>query len=206
MALITVPALIKARFVDEAKLTAGYLDLEHRSAYERSARQVASLPGGFIWQMECPLVALTREEAAVIEAFLMDLEGRVNTFRCPLPNWSGLLSGYAGNAGLVKGAGQLGTSLETDGWEPSALLLERGDWFTVNDELKMCSANVSADGAGEAELTFKPPLRRAPADNAPIVISEPYALMSQAASAEPWSLRPAQQSRYLLRAQESLNG
>ncbi|MBI1234779.1 MAG: hypothetical protein GC208_09785 [Alphaproteobacteria bacterium] len=206
MALVTVPALIKARFVEDAKITPGFMDLEHRGLYAPTVRQVASLPGGFEWVMECPFVSVTEEEGAELRAFLMKLRGRVNTFRFPVPGWTGLLSGYTGAAGLVKGAGQLGTSLESDGWNPSELLLKEGDWFTVNDELKICAADVSSDGLGEAAITFEPPLRRAPADNAPFVISSPYALMAQISPAEPWSVKPSQQGRYMLRGRESLNG
>ena len=73
-----------------------------------------------------------------------------------------------------KGASQTGRELLTDGWTPSASgVLKKGDWVQVGTQLLRVSADVSADGSGEATIRFMPRLRSSPADNAPVVTSSP---------------------------------
>jgi hypothetical protein len=116
-------------------------------------------------------------------AFLVDLDGIANSFRliaCEADQITGV-------APLVKGAGQAGFSLRSDGWGPAGLKLRRGQFVTINDELKVLMAPVIADATGNAELNFKPYLRTAPADNMPLVVTRPYGLMSMVDPKNGWS-------------------
>jgi len=74
-------------------------------------------------------------------------------------------------APLVKGAGQSGSTLVTDGWTPSAYI-PMGKWisFTVSGLIfaYRTTAAVAANSAGEADLPIRPMLRASPADNAAI--------------------------------------
>jgi hypothetical protein len=71
----------------------------------------------------------------------------------------------------------VGSTLITDGWTPSQpLLLDVGDYISINYELKIITQAVASDGSGEAILTFEPPLRVSPEDDAVIVVNSPKAI------------------------------
>ena len=81
------------------------------------------------------------------------------------------------NTVRVKGAGQTGNTLITDGWPASVTVLKAGMFVTVADQLLQLTSNATTNGSGEVTLTFKPALRVAPADNAVIEYKNPYCLM-----------------------------
>jgi hypothetical protein len=87
--------------------------------------------------------------------------------------------GSASGSPLVDGAGQYpGNTLNTDAWPISISgLLLAGDYFQIGDELKMVTSDLNSNGSGQATITFEPPLRAAPADNAPIVYTNPTCVM-----------------------------
>ena len=143
-----------------------------------------------LWACQFTLAALEEADAIAWQAFLIELEGQAGTFKMPVFPYSGPRSGYAGAAGVVQGAGQLGTSLVTDGWSNSVPILNHGDWFTINDELKMVKGNKSSNGSGQATIDFMPPLRTSPADNAALNITSPYAVMSPVSDDLGWAITP----------------
>jgi hypothetical protein len=74
----------------------------------------------------------------------------------------------------VQGASQTGNSLATEGWKNNATgLLLPGDYFGVNGELKIVTAQADADNYGNATLNFRPPLRSSPADGAVLDLVQP---------------------------------
>jgi hypothetical protein len=52
-------------------------------------------------------------------------------------------------------------------------LLMPDDEIQVGNELKLVTAPLNSDAAGLGYLQFEPPLRGAPADNAPVILHEP---------------------------------
>lgn len=107
-------------------------------------------------------------------AFLAQARGMVNDFQVKVhPRPQSALA----NTVLVQGAGQTGRSIVTDGWPNSTTVLSAGDYVTINNQLLQLTANVTSNGSGVATLTFEPPIRSAPADNAPVEYRNPYALM-----------------------------
>lgn len=74
--------------------------------------------------------------------------------------------GRAVGTGLVRGAGQTGQDLITDGWIPnvSGLLLQ-GDWVQIGTRLYTVLDDVDSDASGIATLSLWPKIRVAPADN-----------------------------------------
>jgi hypothetical protein len=71
-------------------------------------------------------------------------------------------------APLVKGAGQLGTSLITDGWTPNIVLppLRMVSFHNgVRHYIHQSTAQVVVSAIGDATLTLWPALRVSPADN-----------------------------------------
>lgn len=108
---------------------------------------------------------------------LAQLSALENTFEASPPEWSGLHSAYAGPAPLVAGADQAGKSLIIDGATASATIFLPGDYFHVvaggAKELKIVTQACTANGSGQAVVSFEPALRAAPADNAPLAIASP---------------------------------
>lgn len=72
------------------------------------------------------------------------------------------------------GTSQTGNALHIIGLPESTngLLLPE-DFFEINGELKQCTAALNSDAAGLGYLQFEPGLIRSPADNDPIIITDP---------------------------------
>ena len=71
-----------------------------------------------------------------------------------------------------------GTTLKTDGWGHSVTgILKAGDYFEVNDELKIITSDVNSDISGNADLLFEPSLRATITDNTAITTTQPKATM-----------------------------
>lgn len=129
-----------------------------------------ALLGGARWRAAYTLPAMNRAQMAAWQAFLMQLEGGVNTFSAYDPD-ARTPRGVATGTPLVKGGSQTGSSLETDGWTAGVTgILKAGDYFSVNSELKMVTGDCNSNGSGEATVSFKPALRSSPADNAPLTV------------------------------------
>lgn len=129
------------------------------------------LLGGARWSLSVTLPRMNRQQAAPWQAFLLGLEGQVNTFSGFDPDTKYPRGNVAGSTPLVKNGSQTGSSLTTDGWAASTVVLKAGDYFSVNGELKMVTSDVTSDGSGNATVSFKPALRSSPADNAPLTVT-----------------------------------
>jgi hypothetical protein len=135
------------------------------------------LLGGARWIATYTLPPMNRQQAAPWQAFLLSLEGSLNTFYGYDPDAKNP-RGIATGTPLVKNGSQTGSSLTTDGWTASQTgIMKAGDYFSVNGELKMMTADANSDGSGNATLTFKPALRASPSDNAVITVSNPTCTM-----------------------------
>lgn len=126
---------------------------------------------GARWFATYELPPMKRAQASAWMAFLIALQGRAGRFYgydpdCRRPRGTG-----AGTP-LVDGGGQTGSSLVTDGWAALSPVLRAGDYVGVNGELKMVTADVTSNGAGQATIAFKPSLRASPADNAPLTLAD----------------------------------
>jgi len=130
------------------------------------------LLGGARWVATYTLPKMTRPQAAYWQAFLMQLEGGVNTFNAFDPDARVPRGNITGSTPLVKGAGQTGSSLLIDGLAPSTTgILLPGDYFSVGGQMVMVTAPLNSDGSGEGAVSFKAALRTSPADNAPLTIT-----------------------------------
>lgn len=137
--------------------------------------QTLELPGAR-WTLTLEWRNVSLADARLIKAFLASLRGMAGSFYA-YDYTHQTPSGSAAGTPLVKGAGQTGGTLVTDGWTPGqSNLLLPGDYFGVNGELKLITAPCDSNGSGEATLTFEPPLRSAPADNASITLTKPTAV------------------------------
>lgn len=142
------------------------------------------------WRFAMEFRNLLEPDAALLQAFLVQLRGRSGRFY--MHNMArSAPRGVATGTPLVNGAAQTGNTLATDGWPPSTTgILKAGDFFGVNGELKMLVADASSNVSGQATLTFEPPLRASPADNAAITTSQPTATFMLDEDAMRWVTHP----------------
>lgn len=159
------------------------------------AVQTVEMPGAR-WKASFMMENLTEADAALLQAFLVTLRGRAGRFY--LYNFArSAPRGTASGTPLVKGAAQTGNTLIIDGCAVGATLLA-GDYFNVNGELKMVVAAATANGVGEMTLTFEPPLRSSPADNAAVTLTQPTATFMLANDELKWNTQPGKFSTFPL--------
>jgi hypothetical protein len=164
------------------------------------AVQTVEMPGAR-WHVAFTLENLTEADTALLQAFMAKLRGRAGRFTLhnfARPNPRGTATGVP----LVAGASQTGTTLNLDGLAAGATLLA-GDYFAVNGELKMVVANATADGTGAMAVTFEPPLRASPADNANITLAMPAATFMLDEDAMRWQTGPMVLTNISLAATEA---
>lgn len=134
--------------------------------------QTVRYPGS-AWEAQMTLSNLDDFESREVEVIIVQLDGMAGRIR--LRDFGRFGSAPKGNP-LVNGAGQTGTALVTDGWTPSVKVLSRGDYITVNDELKMVTADITSNASGAATILFGPQLRNSPGDNSVIEVANPYGI------------------------------
>lgn len=171
--------------------------LKFESPVNRAVQTVGR--AGALWSCAVTFQNLNEADTAILEAFLVSLEGQAN--RVSLWNWQRERPrGVGGGSPLVKGAGQTGGSLLVD-TAPTSVTnwLLAGDYVGVGSRLHMAVANASTDGSGEATLSLRPTLFDAPADNAPITLIKPTVTMMLAEDSVSWQVQPGQFVTHTLR-------
>jgi len=161
--------------------------------------------GGDQWLATLSFPPLFDANARTLRAFLAQLRGPSGRFYLK-PYGATTPAGVATGTPLVKGANQTGTSLAIDGAAAnvSGWLLV-GDYFTVNNELKMVVADCNTNGSGETTVVFEPPLRTAPADNAPLTVTNPTVVMKLIDDKQArWILDPGAIYGFSLACEEAL--
>jgi len=134
---------------------------------------IASGRGWWECQLSLPPIVGTANVNAW-RSFIAKSRGRANDFQIPVDP---IAQSAATATPLVNGAGQTGRTLNTDGWPLSTTVLVAGQFVTINNQLLQLTENVTSNGSGVATLTFEPPIRTSPADNAAIQYKNPYCLM-----------------------------
>ena len=112
-------------------------------------------------------------DRAALIAFLMKLNGQEHRFQVEDYSYA-TYAGVGGGTPRVNGANQTGGSLIIDGCPLSTTgWLKAGDQFSVENRLRILTADVDTDGSGNATLVFRPWNTIAPADNAFIIAGPP---------------------------------
>ena len=106
-------------------------------------------------------------------ALVASLDGEYG--RVKIHDWGRVGRTPAGNP-VVQDANQTGTQLSSKGWTPGKLVLRTGDYLTVNDELKMVTADVTSTSTGTAIIPIAPMLRTSPPVNGKIEVGNPYGI------------------------------
>lgn len=173
MAIISVPA--KFSFTDISRFALQRASNILRSRYTGQSQRIV-FPFA-IWQLEGTLVDYDGAEAAAIRSFYAQLDGVKNTFRLPVPGYTKPSTGYIANRAVSIAAAARATSLTVSGGTPNAPYIGNGEYFMVQDELKLTTAPVAFNGAGQATINFKPALRKAVAVGVNVIVLNPTILM-----------------------------
>lgn len=149
--------------------------------------------GGQCWSGSVVLPRMTRAQAEPWIAKLVSLNGVEGSFLAG-DSANKLPRGVATGTPLVKGGGQTGYDLITDGWTSGVTgILKAGDWVQLGSgssaKLYKNIVDVNSNGSGEATLTLWPRITSAPADNAALVISSPMGKFMLAQDVE-WNIDP----------------
>jgi hypothetical protein len=157
--------------------------------------------GGRWWEYEIEFAATQTRDGRKLSAFFAALGGAAGTFvlRDPyIDNPTGL------GTPLVKGGGQSGSTLLTDGWTGTGLYA--GDCFSLGTGADFRLYQMTADApptAGNATLNFVPPLRSVPADNAALNVTLPGVLL-RATSPIPAQIGLGDIYRFSITAREAI--
>ena len=111
------------------------------------------------WKATFTLPPMKKDSASIWLAFLISLRGRRGTFKMGDQDKK-TIQGTATGTVLVKGAAQTGNAINLDGFTASrANVFLAGDYIQINSYLYMVTANVTANGSGEATVYVEPSLR-----------------------------------------------
>lgn len=140
---------------------------------------------GQSWSAEVVFPEMVREEAEEFNAFLLALMGQRGTFYLGDP-LGRLPRGVATGNPLVKGAGQVGNTLITDGWTANTTgILLRGDYIQIGTRLHKVLVDASSDATGTATLEIWPRLASSPSDDQFIVYRNTVGIFRLAESVVP---------------------
>jgi hypothetical protein len=146
--------------------------------------QIAILPISGRWAAKVSIESkMSEDDALDLEAFRVELKGRVNSFRMPAvlnPQFAFAMPIQ------VNGAGQVGYSLAIKNG-PVGKVIKRGHKLTIGDQLIMNMTTVTINGSGQATLTLSNPLRASPANSAAIEIVNPTCLVKLASPGTGWT-------------------
>lgn len=128
-------------------------------------RQVRSR-GVQAWQIDLAYGAMKRDTFAPLWAFLVSRSGQAGKFTVSFPGLT-VPRGTAAGSPRVKGGGQSGLAVETDGWSNNSTVLKKADFIELEGDPKIyqVTADVLSNGSGEATVPIFPALRRVPGDN-----------------------------------------
>lgn len=134
--------------------------------------QTVRFPGSR-WRCVLTFNNLLENLSRDLEVLLAQLDGESG--RVKINNW--IRPGLSGKGTpIVSVANQTGTILQSKGWITNSIILRKGDYITVSNELKIITENVISDNEGNANIPISPILRHSPAINEKIETVKPYGI------------------------------
>ncbi|UGO51430.1 hypothetical protein QJV44_gp16 [Serratia phage vB_SmaS_Tlacuache] len=135
--------------------------------------QTVTYPGS-MWKCELVFQDLDDYQSRYLETLIFQM-GRSGTIRIPDFGRYGRPPVSNGPNGKPKTVGptQEGFKLHSGWWLPHRVVLHRGDYISVQDELKMVLDDVRSDASGEAIIPIAPMLRKTPPEGAEIEVANP---------------------------------
>lgn len=175
MTEITVPDP-EGLLLDELRLSAPAQ--VNRSAWT-GRRKVVGLPGTETWRGKATIdMMATEDEERDWRAFLFGFGGQANWFRWPLP-----CATHLGPKPTVAAGASNGYTLPLTGMLASTRILKAGQFMTVplpsgHSRAVCLTADLRADGSGNATATFRPALNETPTLGATVETTDPFIPMS----------------------------
>jgi len=139
-----------------------------------------------VWTYQFSLVPQAESAGRAWAGPLARLSRISNHFEAGPPGYNG--AAYTATTLQVNGSGQLGIALNIKGAQPSTKVLQAGEYFEVNGELKIVVSDCTSDGSGLATVQFEPPLRDSPDDSANLNTQTPKAKFRLATPESSWSI------------------
>ncbi|MCX9115415.1 hypothetical protein [Providencia rettgeri] len=128
---------------------------------------------GSRWRCTLTFNNLTEDISRELEVLMAQLDGESG--RVKISNW--IRQGLQGKGSpLVSIGNQTGKSLQTKGWLKNSVVVRKGDYITVSNELKMVTENVISDKDGNAIIPISPMLRLSPQVNEKIESVKPFGI------------------------------
>lgn len=131
---------------------------------------------GAMWKFTLSFGTLdnfNRDEIEQLQSFIWSLNGVDGRFL--MWNFSKRGTPEKGSP-VVSSNGQYGGILQTNGWQPNQLVIPRGSYFSVNNELKFITEDMWSDSVGNCALMFTPWLRKSPAIGDKITTNKPKSI------------------------------
>lgn len=144
---------------------------------------------GAMWEANVSLPPMSRAQAGAWQAFIVSLHGRRGTFLMGKAAETSI-RGTASTVLANGSASARATSMTVDGMG-SGGTLKAGDYFEIASHLYMTAADVTANGSGQATLTFEPGLRNDVADNTSLVLTNPQGTWRLTADNVGWTINAA---------------
>jgi len=163
----TLPTTVAFRTIGLISVNRNFASKTHSG--KRQVRKV----GGHLWRFNLNYPVMKEADLRELYAFLMLQEGIFSTFTVIPPDLA-VPKGIATGTPVVKGAGQTGSTLITDGWTANqTAILKAGDILNVagNTKVYMATNSPNSDGTGTATVNIKPPMVTAYSDNAAITVN-----------------------------------
>lgn len=201
MALIAIPAKFGFTTIEDFTLTRAAS--RARSRYTGVSQKV--LFPYAVWVFKATLVEYDGQDAANIRAFLMALEGIKNTFRLPVPGYlypsnNPTLTGVADATAVRAVTMRVVTNITGP-----RIALKAGEYFTINDELKVVTADCNLGGDNAVAINFQPPLRAAVAATTAVTFINPTILLEAVdEDSASWSIKPPYRHSIKINAIEAL--
>jgi hypothetical protein len=165
--------------------------------------QVYEHPGSW-WEIDIELPPMERADAEQFIGFLCGLNGPRGTFTLGDPDGT-TPRGTATGTPVVKGAGQTGRTLLTDGWSTGVTgILKAGDWIQIGNYAYKVTQDADSDGSGNATLEIFPTLRAAPSDNASITTGSTTSLWRLKTNQINWSVNDLRHYGITIQAVEAI--
>lgn len=146
---------------------------------------------GQMWEMDVNMPPMSRADAMQWIAMLVALNGVEGTVLMGVPGYTTPQGTWAGTSPLVKGGSQTGLTLTIDGIG-AGKTVTAGDYFQLGSgsstRLHIVTQSGTANGSGEITLDIWPRLRSSPADNDPLVITNPKGQWRLADNVRSWSV------------------
>ncbi|QBY43462.1 hypothetical protein QE197_09380 [Arsenophonus nasoniae] len=134
--------------------------------------QTVRYPGSR-WRCSLTFNNLTETKSRELEALTAELDGESG--RVKISHWirQGLVER---GVPAIRTANQTGRILLTRGWKKNLIVIRKGDYLTIGDELKIVTDNVFSDTNGNASIPISPMLRYAPKVNDKLETLSPFGI------------------------------